>query len=588
MKCKNCGGELYFENGVAICKVCNTNYKIDHVFEDIDVNICYIESDSNGRRTKDSIIAQELYQKLEAKKIHAFYERISAATVVGDDLQQLRYSSLHAAKVVLVVGTNVENFSAILEKYGQYLINKVVIPFYSDVKPSDIPRELSKIQALDYSSIGWEKDLERGILRVLGREKEIDLRETHNKSKRNRGILIGVGIAIILIAVAFLAFLHFNKPEEPQNSAPQTNQQMYENAQSLANAGSYLEAVDIYSEILDYKDSQEQIKSIFDRYDGYYQTGNQQFSIYFNIKDADMLTFEMTTVSNEGIAKATINSVWEGTKNTYSFTDSTSKNGTVTIVLKNDEISVTVEMEKTEETISIGNQNITFKLADKTDAPAVLQVTTEMLMSWIQTPTTAEDIAAFGFEIEKSSDTSAITIGGGVMQEAGLYKINNTDIQILLSARNISKQEVFYDYGESTDTQIVCAVFAPAEYLIPKKVNSQAKPFIDNDIFFAPGGNGMNFDWTGIDVGLSFGGDNFDYSPNGTIKSNTYVGAVCKKIVGRDFFVRTVILHTDQIPIGEMIEETDTHYVYAHAYDDVAYKIEKKSYKISETMQTHQ
>ena len=214
MKCKNCGGELYFKNGVAICKVCNTNYKIDHVFEDIDVNICYIESDSNGRRTKDSIIAQELYQKLEAKKIHAFYERISAATVVGDDLQQLRYSSLHAAKVVLVVGTNVENFSAILEKYGQYLINKVVIPFYSDVKPSDIPRELSKIQALDYSSIGWEKDLEKGILRVLGREKEIDLRETHNKSKRNRGILIGVGIAIILIAVAFLAFLHFNKPEE--------------------------------------------------------------------------------------------------------------------------------------------------------------------------------------------------------------------------------------------------------------------------------------------------------------------------------------------------------------------------------------
>ena len=64
MKCKNCGGELYFENGVAICKVCNTNYKIDHVFEDIDVNICYIESDSNGRRTKDSIIAQELYQNI--------------------------------------------------------------------------------------------------------------------------------------------------------------------------------------------------------------------------------------------------------------------------------------------------------------------------------------------------------------------------------------------------------------------------------------------------------------------------------------------------------------------------------------------
>ena len=58
MKCKNCGGTLDFQNGVAICNVCNTSYKIDHVFEDVDVYICYIESDSSRRRTKDSIVGQ--------------------------------------------------------------------------------------------------------------------------------------------------------------------------------------------------------------------------------------------------------------------------------------------------------------------------------------------------------------------------------------------------------------------------------------------------------------------------------------------------------------------------------------------------
>ena len=73
MKCSNCGGELIFNNGVGICESCNSTYRIENVFENIDVCLCYIENDENGRRTKDSIIAGEVYKKLESKKINCFY-----------------------------------------------------------------------------------------------------------------------------------------------------------------------------------------------------------------------------------------------------------------------------------------------------------------------------------------------------------------------------------------------------------------------------------------------------------------------------------------------------------------------------------
>ena len=90
MKCQNCGSETIFTNGMAVCTSCNTQYKIDHVFENAEVCICYIANDNNGRRTKDSILSQELYQKLEAKNIRTFYERVTASDLADDDLEQMR------------------------------------------------------------------------------------------------------------------------------------------------------------------------------------------------------------------------------------------------------------------------------------------------------------------------------------------------------------------------------------------------------------------------------------------------------------------------------------------------------------------
>ena len=60
MKCSNCGGELHYSNGNYICENCGSSFSIDSYYENIDTFICYTENDENGRRVKDSIIAQDL------------------------------------------------------------------------------------------------------------------------------------------------------------------------------------------------------------------------------------------------------------------------------------------------------------------------------------------------------------------------------------------------------------------------------------------------------------------------------------------------------------------------------------------------
>lgn len=68
MKCKICNGTLSIVDGICICTSCGNKSSLDDYFENIDVYICYIDNDENGRRTKDSIISQDIYRKFEAKK----------------------------------------------------------------------------------------------------------------------------------------------------------------------------------------------------------------------------------------------------------------------------------------------------------------------------------------------------------------------------------------------------------------------------------------------------------------------------------------------------------------------------------------
>ncbi|MCC8016332.1 MAG: TFIIB-type zinc ribbon-containing protein [Clostridiales bacterium] len=181
MQCKKCGGNLIIGDGVYVCESCGTKYSVANYYEDIDTYICYIESDHAGRRTKDSIIAQDLYQKLEATKIKSFYSRISVSDLSGELYKKACNAALANAKTVIIIGTSKENFESLVNHYESLYTGKIVIPVFSEMNPYDIPKNISAIQALDYNKIGSDIDLIKSILNALGRTSEADLLTVNNK-----------------------------------------------------------------------------------------------------------------------------------------------------------------------------------------------------------------------------------------------------------------------------------------------------------------------------------------------------------------------------------------------------------------------
>ena len=103
MKCKNCGGELTCKTDGYLCESCGSEFAFCAVYEDIDTYICYIETDETGRRTMDSVMAQEICRTLEQAKIKTFYARISADQLTGDDLEEACKAAMHNAKTVVLL-----------------------------------------------------------------------------------------------------------------------------------------------------------------------------------------------------------------------------------------------------------------------------------------------------------------------------------------------------------------------------------------------------------------------------------------------------------------------------------------------------
>ncbi len=140
-----------------------------------DVFICYKETDNNGRRTPDSVLANDLYHQLTQEGFKAFFSRITLEDKLGTAYEPYIFAALNSAKVMVVLGTRPEYFNAVWVKneWSRYLAlmkqsggKKVLIPAYKDMDPYDLPEEFSHLQALDMSKLGFMQDLIRGIKKL--------------------------------------------------------------------------------------------------------------------------------------------------------------------------------------------------------------------------------------------------------------------------------------------------------------------------------------------------------------------------------------------------------------------------------------
>lgn len=166
---------IYEKEAKEINKIQKGILAISQKEEPFDVFVCYKESDDSGRRTRDSVLAQELYYQLKQEGFKVFFSRITLEDKLGSAYEPYIFAALNSAKVMVVLGTKPEYFNAVWVKneWSRYLSliksgeKKMLIPAYKDMDPYDLPQEFSHLQAQDMSKLGFMQDLIRGIKKIV-------------------------------------------------------------------------------------------------------------------------------------------------------------------------------------------------------------------------------------------------------------------------------------------------------------------------------------------------------------------------------------------------------------------------------------
>lgn len=166
---------LYEAEASSINEIQKQILSISEKEEPFDVFICYKETDNNGRRTEDSVLANDLYHQLANKGYRVFFSRITLEDKLGLAYEPYIFSALNSSKVMIVLGTRSDYFNAVWVKneWSRYLSlikkgeKKILIPAYRNMDPYDLPEEFSHLQALDMSKLGFMQDLIRGIEKII-------------------------------------------------------------------------------------------------------------------------------------------------------------------------------------------------------------------------------------------------------------------------------------------------------------------------------------------------------------------------------------------------------------------------------------
>jgi len=165
---------IYEEEAKAINEIQKGILAISQKEEPFDVFICYKETDNSGRRTPDSVLANDLYHQLTQEGFKVFFARITLENKLGSAYEPYIFAALNSAKVMVVLGTKPEFFKAVWvrNEWSRYLAlikqgqKKMLIPAYKDMDPYDLPEEFSHLQAQDMSKLGFMQDLIRGIKKI--------------------------------------------------------------------------------------------------------------------------------------------------------------------------------------------------------------------------------------------------------------------------------------------------------------------------------------------------------------------------------------------------------------------------------------
>ena len=126
--------------------------------EHYDVFISYKHLGEDGKPTRDSQLAADVFEFLSAREVRVFYSRVSLEKLGVSAYKRAIDAALDAASVLVAVGTSTENLDSQWVRYEwdsfyNDILSDVkpsgrVFSYIDTVKPSELPRALRQTQAI--------------------------------------------------------------------------------------------------------------------------------------------------------------------------------------------------------------------------------------------------------------------------------------------------------------------------------------------------------------------------------------------------------------------------------------------------------
>lgn len=166
--------ELYRRDALQINRILQKYVEIARKEPPYDVFICFKALDDNGKRTHDSVIAQDIYDKLTEKGLKVFFSRITLQNKQGESYEPYIFAALSSAKVMILVATDRDHLEArwVKNEWSRYLAmmrtdkSRHILPVFSNMDPDDFPMEIPTYQGIDIGQVGAMQDLVRGVQKL--------------------------------------------------------------------------------------------------------------------------------------------------------------------------------------------------------------------------------------------------------------------------------------------------------------------------------------------------------------------------------------------------------------------------------------
>lgn len=284
----------------------------------------------------------------------------------------------------------------------------------------------------------------------------------HTKKRRKKVVMIS-SIICLIIALLTSAYIVFGTPYVLKSKK-------YEYAERLMQQGNNLKAIEMLKDLNGYENSSNLLKSIFDKYTGYYITTDEKYSVYFKIYDNENSMLEVTFYdSSNGQIKFSSEAAVKENICDYYFTDTLNNQGKASVELLDSGIKVIIKTEEQNVDNHIADCEVQFNYADKSDAPITKNIDRELLLSWLKKGVSRDDIIAQGYELEYTTQ-----LGNG--NAGNLYQIKNTDVQVEVN-----------DFANNNILSVM-SLMAPASLIIPDSINTNVRYINKDGILYIPYG----------------------------------------------------------------------------------------------------